>query len=203
MVINQKYTLSNLEAAKLCEESYSFVNFKGFNENTSGFLRRYSHYDTLVFTGTDQIADWFAYNLNQYPERMPGYEDNYRVAGGFLAAFSSVYHILDEVLTNRYKPLYCVGHSLGGAVATIAADVFSAYGLVTFGSPRVVNRRYAKHIRECIPDIRRTAFVNDPVQYLGSPLYLGHVGDTNWLPPNKFFPPILHKIEHYVRHYDT
>ncbi len=68
---------------------------------------------------------------------------------------------LDEVWTNKLKPylmrlrnenpqrvFWFTGHSLGAALATLAADRFgNAAGLYTFGSPRVGDRVFADKFR--------------------------------------------------------
>jgi triacylglycerol lipase len=45
---------------------------------------------------------------------------------------------LDELSTQKNRPIWFTGHSLGAAVATLAADLYgTGQGLYTFGSPRV------------------------------------------------------------------
>lgn len=74
-----------------------------------------------------------------------------------------------------YK-LVITGHSLGGAVATLAAAVFRKQGLeltlYTFGSPRVGNEALAKYISASGTNFRVT-HLNDPVPRL-PPLTLGY-----------------------------
>ena len=76
---------------------------------------------------------------------------NYDVHSGFMVAYQSVNVKIENAidrLPEGYK-LYATGHSLGGALATLHA----VYGecltdeLVTFGSPRVGGKEFAKDLQ--------------------------------------------------------
>src|SRR5262249_5032912 len=62
-----------------------------------------------------------------------------RVHGGFLLAYEQVAQGLgDRLRALAGRPVWFTGHSLGGALATIAAARFGDFrGLYTYGSPRV------------------------------------------------------------------
>ena len=100
------------------------------------------------------------------------------------------------------KPLYLTGHSLGGAIATIAFSRFmleqtlegpthfSLKGLVTFGSPRVGNGDFFEQFearREQLQDAGQRVFVSrvvnnqDPVTVLPTALAdFWHVGELTY-----------------------
>ncbi|MHB8974555.1 MAG: lipase family protein [Pirellulaceae bacterium] len=64
------------------------------------------------------------------------------VHSGFLAAYASISDRLDAVVNRRlaHQTIWLTGHSLGGALATLAAahlDSTPVQGLYTYGSPRV------------------------------------------------------------------
>jgi len=53
---------------------------------------------------------------------------------------------LDELSAQKERPIWFTGHSLGAALATLAADRYGkARGLYTFGAPRVGNQEFKNH----------------------------------------------------------
>jgi hypothetical protein len=68
-----------------------------------------------------------------------------KVHEGFLAAFGEVEACLrDRLGSLSGRPVWFTGHSLGAALATLAAARFGAFqGLYTFGSPRVGDEDFA------------------------------------------------------------
>lgn len=78
-----------------------------------------------------------------------------------------------EVLIGKYRsaPIYVTGHSLGGAIAIVAAlDIHRTYGkaikLYTFGEPRVGNAAFAAYVAAQIPDTFRVIHYADMVPHL-------------------------------------
>jgi hypothetical protein len=72
------------------------------------------------------------------------------------------------------RPVWFTGHSLGAAVATLAAALHgSVQGLYTFGSPKVGNFRFSRHFA-----VRTFRFVNnmDIITQL-PPFFYSHVGE--------------------------
>lgn len=63
-------------------------------------------------------------------------------------------NIIHEFIRSEWSPLFVTGHSLGGAIATLAAYHATTYHdatyLYTFGSPRVVNRRLSHKITQTL-----------------------------------------------------
>ena len=71
-----------------------------------------------------------------------------KVHRGFLSAFAEVSDDLDEIVSTKTpdQSLWLTGHSLGGALAVIAAahiELFHVQGICTFGCPRVGNEAFA------------------------------------------------------------
>lgn len=96
----------------------------------------------ILFRGTQYLADWLT-NFNISVSRSASGQP---VHDGFNLAFKSMEPQLKEfmgtIMKNKITQIHCVGHSLGGALATICADwIRSGYKikpyLYTFGSPRV------------------------------------------------------------------
>ncbi|WP_197444256.1 lipase family protein [Maioricimonas rarisocia] len=107
--------------------------------DTEGFVASTSDAIVVAFRGTQQTADWLI-NLNVSWTRAP-YGDVHR---GFHDAFQSVRTQLEDALADARaseKQVLITGHSLGGALATIAAaewhGQYPIAGIYTFGQPAV------------------------------------------------------------------
>lgn len=98
----------------------------------------------VSFRGTESSGDWLA-NLNALSITRP-YGAVHR---GFYGQFLSVQADLEQEL-GRFpgRPILITGHSLGGAIATIAAaewrDRFPVAGVYTFGQPAVGTARFSE-----------------------------------------------------------
>ena len=96
----------------------------------------------LAFRGTQQVKDWLT-NLDAVttPISSSDGETLGNVHRGFNQAFLSVRARIDELLDgDEDLPLYITGHSLGGALATLATWYLKGDSLAacyTFGAPRV------------------------------------------------------------------
>lgn len=130
---------------------------------------------------------------------------------GFYYAFDSVFKELRQFTSGLkgVSSVHCVGHSLGGAIATLAADWIKSAGvapqvnLYTFGSPRVGLDQFAKRCttRLVVDNIYRVYHKTDPVPMVPTWPFV-HVpsSDADYLldspvavPPWKF-----HFMEHYI-----
>ncbi len=102
------------------------------------------------------------------------FEDYGPVHKGFKVTFDSIMPNLvrGSNAINSADVVHCVGHSLGGAVATLIASHYAARGnnvkLYTFGSPRVgLGDTYAAIENEIRPEnIYRVAHDLDPITYI-------------------------------------
>jgi len=82
---------------------------------------------------------------------------------GFKAALDRVWESLEGVLAPviAARRVWFTGHSLGAALATLAADRFpETAGVCTFGSPRVGDRAFARGYDERF-GLRAARYVND------------------------------------------
>lgn len=127
-----------------------FTDLKTFNNNsTQSFVAKSEKFIISSFRGTDEWQDWLD-NLN-----LPAIPHNLgRVHRGFQTALEDVW---DEMLAtieqfkDNQQTLWLTGHSLGGALATLAAaeriDEDQPWnGLYTFGQPRCVDRTMSRNI---------------------------------------------------------
>ena len=89
----------------------------------------------LVFRGTHAHADWLS-NLDALLVPAPR---GGLVHKGFSDALDRIWPELSSALETLEGPVIYAGHSLGGALATIAASRRSPHTLYSFGAPRVGN----------------------------------------------------------------
>lgn len=152
----------------------------------------------ILFRGTQYLADWLT-NLNINTSRGTSGQP---VHDGFNITFKTMEPKLKEfmgtLVKNKITQIHCIGHSLGGALATICADwIRSSYKikpyLYTYGSPRVgligfadccttnigaerIFRAY--HKTDIVPCIPVWPFVHTPNS--GADYYLPSPGMLPW-----------------------
>jgi predicted lipase len=127
-------------AAKFSDAAYSESIPGAFRYDsklgTTAFLVNHNGSQWIIFRGTQEAKDWLM-NLSAVPWRV----GKRWVHGGFAMAQASVWKRIRKQLKRNVK-IYCVGHSLGGACATVSAlrlqsEGFKSVRLVTFGRPNV------------------------------------------------------------------
>lgn len=162
----------------------------------------------MLFRGTQYLADWIT-NLNITVSRSTCGQP---VHDGFNASFKSMQPKLIEFMNAlpKTKPItiHCIGHSLGGALATVCAEwIVNAYGmhpyLYTYGSPRVglvgfadtctkrvgnSNIYRAYHKTDIVPFIPIWPFIHTPNR-----------GQDYYLPsPGNYPSAEYHSMDHYI-----
>lgn len=152
--------------------------------NTQVYVAENDDHIVLAFRGSesptslDGLKDWLltnAINLLIVPEGRIG--TDFAAAGvgalfhqGFMSALADIWDPMfadvKEAMTRNERPLWVTGHSLGGALALLAAwrlqrNFISIHQVVTFGAPMVGNDLAAKAFdREFEGKIFR--YVNNP-----------------------------------------
>jgi triacylglycerol lipase len=117
--------------------------------------------------------------------RLPVWTQGGRVHSGFKTALEEVWNMLRpeiERLQSHGIKIWLTGHSLGAALATLAADrLQDVPGLYTFGSPRVGDRGFQAHFH--VPAYR---VVNgkDIVASVPGKNPFRHVGELVWIDPD-------------------
>tara|TARA_B100000470_G_scaffold44147_1_gene32253 strand:+ start:1137 stop:1958 length:822 start_codon:yes stop_codon:yes gene_type:complete len=117
-------------------------------DSAQGMMVEHKEYFCLAFRGTDELADWVD-NINAIAVK--------QLFGEFHRGFWNSVQDIWEILFGQYqlkarekqKPLFLTGHSLGGAMATIAAAILSHRDLpftscYTFGQPRAMNKETSR-----------------------------------------------------------
>jgi pimeloyl-ACP methyl ester carboxylesterase len=103
-----------------------------------------------------------------------------RVHRGFARCVDSLIDEINKWLGDPpHKALVITGHSLGAAMATVLAARVAEAELVTFGSPRVGNWRFARHMRR--RSMRRYADCCDVVRMVPFPPFYWHIGNAEYI----------------------
>jgi triacylglycerol lipase len=159
-------------------------------DNTQAYLAHNDGHVVVAFRGSedptslDGLKDWLFTNaLNLLVQPQGELATEFAAAGvgarwhqGFVSAISEIWPQLDPAveaeLKRKDRPLWVTGHSLGGALALLAAWLFkrkflNVHQVVTFGAPMVGNKETAEAIgREFPGKIFRYVNSPDPVPLL-------------------------------------
>jgi hypothetical protein len=161
-------------------------------DNTQVYVAQNDASIVVAFRGSeapttlDGLKDWLLTNANNYlilPEGRAG--TDFAAAGvgarfhrGFLEALAMVWEPLleavNQALKAKERPLWVTGHSLGGALALLAAwrlqrSFVSVQEIVTFGAPMIGNDAAAKAFEQEFPGkIFRYVDLEDVVPHLPS-----------------------------------
>lgn len=169
------------------------------NENIDEYSRLISHKETdaemhliilndkeivLAFRGTESIRDWimnvksrkvslFDMNImNDMNEKNKLKLTDIKVHKGFYKQYQGLYpDIIDyfEINKDKLKKFYCIGHSLGGALANIASvDLKMRFKdleceCYTFGAPRTGNKLFSKVFEKLVSKSTRAVYDDDIV----------------------------------------
>jgi triacylglycerol lipase len=114
-----------------------------YSLDTRGVIGEKADVMVIAFGGTDALV-WE--NIWTDIDWVPAVGSD--THGGFQAAFDAVAATIDEALLKRPKHLFIAGHSLGGAIAALAAERALQGGaepeaVYTFGMPRVGGKTFS------------------------------------------------------------
>ncbi|MFM7733310.1 MAG: lipase family protein, partial [Cyanobium sp.] len=126
-----------------------------------GFLASTASVVLVTFRGTESTADWLS-NLQVQLKTVPGLG---KVHAGFWGQFTALQPQLETLLqARRNVPIVVSGHSLGGAIAVLAAATWAASrpvrALYTYGQPAVAQAGAATRIGTTLAG-RHHRLVND------------------------------------------
>ena len=168
----------------------------------------------IATRGTRPEMAWKPDIVTDLRAGMTGFGDYGQVHKGFRRTFDSVIAGLaaDHTSIMDADIVHCVGHSLGGGVATLIAAHYASLGkavkLYTFGCPRVGAYQTYSALEESIKpeNIYRTSHDLDPVTLIATYPYI-HVlpkpltGNNFTLvsPTGSLFSTANHDMERYIR----
>jgi len=129
------------------------------HDGTYGFVAAHDRFAIVAFRGSEiwrreekfDIQRVLADLKTNIDIRLSDWAEGERVHSGFKAALEDVWTVLRPEIEKRHRQglkIWLTGHSLGAALATLAADRLpDVQGLYTFGSPRVGDKGFQSHFR--------------------------------------------------------
>ncbi|MFC1510205.1 Mbeg1-like protein [Candidatus Omnitrophota bacterium] len=181
-------TPENVKSELLHTWQANKVYCENFENDMQFALVRFSGGLILVFKGTKEAPDWL---VNIDSKKIVGPWGSY-VHRGFYKAlmenWSKTSSILRKFQSSFQEPLWIAGHSLGGALATLAAAQFNCEkrrvkAMYSFGSPRLGNKLFCDEFNLRIPSVR---FVhNEDIVPRVPKFSYEHVGDKCYFDRNK------------------
>ena len=168
--------------------------------------------DEIIITGqgTTTMKDWMI-DFQIWRKKVP-YLENTLVHSGFMKQYEAVRdeihaEIKKHILTGKIKRIICTGHSLFGAISTIIAlDCAIRYPIqvscVSFGSPRVGSRKFAKLFNKLVSTSFRCVRHKDPIVFTPLPGRFKHVrGGIHFGKDISFQMPLYNPIGCRVSHH--
>jgi predicted lipase len=193
--------------AKYGRDNVSFI----VNPKTSTYGVMINSTDSIfiVFNGTQvgELKDWKTdFSFNKYP--YGNTNTKIEVHRGFYLAYCSVRPSIHSTIKrwlSTDKIIYCIGHSLGGALATLCSvDVQYNFNdwprvldtvLISFGAPKVFNKEGVESFKKRVTEVMRFTNRYDIVPLL-PPVGYYHVSNPVKIGHNPFNdPPFNHDLE--------
>lgn len=172
-------------AAKLESGGFDLIDtFNSDKTGTQAFLTSNGDFAILAFRGTEK--NWRDVQTDILARRVK--TSSGKIHAGFRQAYDSVAPQIEKSLKRvEGLPIYITGHSLGGALATVATESlesnprfeFQVAACYTFGSPRVGSADYDPNIKSSFFRIVNTADIVTVVPLLA--MGFVHVGDIRFL----------------------
>ena len=133
----------------LASSDERYIQVLPYNKNsTQACVIEHKRYIVLAFRGTDELADWWD-NIQALPKDTKLGEVHSGFHNALLDVWPDMFSAAKKLHRQLARPIWITGHSLGGALATLAAAEMIVedspfYGLYTFGAPRAGGREFAR-----------------------------------------------------------
>jgi triacylglycerol lipase len=177
------FSLANAQSLALASRlAYTELpTVTGRGTDTQVLITELDNAIVIAFRGTTTLRD-FVTDAQAWRENLA----DCQIHCGFLAAWKSVMDgIATQLVTLPPKPLFITGHSLGGALAVLCANVLAGrvHSVYTFGQPRVGNADFANRSRALLSGRHfRIVNANDIVPRLpGALIGYRHSGEQIFL----------------------
>jgi triacylglycerol lipase len=207
---------------KFKAQGYNIVEFFDI-KGAQGYLLKHSESKdeyVLSFRGTESAGDVLA----DLKARMKSEAEGVKVHRGFKGELDKLWPSIEKALAGVDR-LYVTGHSLGAAMATIAAGRMQhkVLALVTFGSPRVGTREFVnglkvphERVQNNCDDVTKVPLLLMGYRHHGTHRYMNFSGEfknfTTWqrikdmvrsrikarLKGNKFSGVFDHMMDRYI-----
>lgn len=154
--------------------------FLSHETNTQALLAEFGSatpFAVLAFRGTEQNIKDFIIDLTL--GKINRTDGAINVHKGFKRALDSVWNDIETALKKIDCPIFFTGHSLGAALATLAAARHAPTALYTFGSPRVGDADFVASLKHITGIVHRVVDDQDIVatvppealgfQHIGTP----------------------------------
>jgi len=158
-------------AAALPDAKVTFID----RDDSQAYVIETDAHTAVVFRGTQVFSGFSLADIasNLWIRRKPWTPG--KVHRGYREAILDIASEAKSVLYAPKRPLYFTGHSLGGALATLASTfVPGPTATYTFGSPRVGNRAFATALR----NLYRFVHADDIAPKYPLPLGYRHGGEA-------------------------
>ena len=150
---------------------------------------------SIIFRGTESMRDVLTdLNIIQVDMNLENFYDETppEVHWGFYNQFKELKPDLDKIINDyksddENKEIVFAGHSLGGALATIASVNYSynnpnlSVNCITYGSPRVGDQQFADIFNKNVKNSFRFVNDNDPIPCIPTSWRFRHVKGCQWL----------------------
>ncbi len=200
--------LKNCPNSEIIRHDFRYFNNRG--RDTQAYIVRSDQFMLLAFRGSQEPKDWltnFTTQLCSFTIQKEGVTSISSYKGRVHTGFFLAWAIIEPaVLAQIYRwrkefaqqgkplpPIYVTGHSLGGALATVAAAALVEHkievaGVYTFGQPRVGDRTFVKQLSlNTGGKIFRFVNNNDMVPHVPPPFsfynptrFYGHAGNATY-----------------------
>ncbi len=124
------------------KEIQSFCHGTNYCSLVTPDIEASAPFAVLVFRGTMGFKSWPS-NLNSSLRSWPGGGSVHR---GFKAGFTRLWQKIDPALSRMNLPLFFTGHSLGGALAVLAASMRPEALVYTFGAPKTGDAAFIRSL---------------------------------------------------------